>query len=52
MFGKQPQQSRDLTSPEAVQRGQEIYDRMVTGECTDVVAELDAAYGATSESNN
>lgn len=36
----------DLTSPEAVAAGQEVYDRIVSGECTDVTAELDEAYGS------
>ncbi|WBO65999.1 hypothetical protein [Streptomyces camelliae] len=45
MFGVKSQQSLDLTSPEAVQRGQEVYDRIVAGECKDVEKELDEAYG-------
>jgi hypothetical protein len=46
MFGMKSQESTtDLTSPEAVQRGQEVYDRITSGECTDAVAELNEAYG-------
>jgi len=39
------QQPTDLTSPEAVAAGQDVYDRMVAGQVSDVTAELDAAYG-------
>lgn len=39
------QQHTDLTSPEAVAAGQQVYDRMVAGQVPDVTAELDAAYG-------
>ncbi|GAA0347240.1 hypothetical protein GCM10009540_79420 [Streptomyces turgidiscabies] len=46
MFGMKSQESTtDLTSPEAVQIGQEVYDRITSGECTDAVAELNEAYG-------
>ncbi len=46
MFGMKSQESAtDLTSPEAVQAGQEVYDRITSGECTDAVAELNVAYG-------
>jgi len=46
MFGMKSQESTtDLTSPEAVQSGQEVYDRITTGECADVVTELNEAYG-------
>ncbi|ELP70836.1 hypothetical protein STRTUCAR8_05044 [Streptomyces turgidiscabies Car8] len=49
MFGMKSQESTtDLTSPESVQRGQEVYDRIVSGECRDAVAELNEAYGRTS----
>ncbi|MGY1499822.1 hypothetical protein ACW4TU_25135 [Streptomyces sp. QTS52] len=49
MFGIKSQESTtDLTSPEAVQIGQEVYDRIASGECTDVIAELNEAYGRTS----
>lgn len=49
MFGMKSQESTtDLTSPEAVQRGQEVYDRITSGECKDAVAELNEAYGHTS----
>lgn len=40
----------DLTSPEAVAAGQEVYDRIESGECTDVTAELDKAYGRNKTS--
>lgn len=36
---------QDLTSAENVAAGQEVYDRITSGECTDVGQELDAAYG-------
>lgn len=39
------QQHTDLTSPEAVAIGQEVYDRMVAGQVQDVEAELDKALG-------
>ncbi|WP_203730720.1 hypothetical protein [Streptomyces sp. SID12501] len=46
MFDTTSQESTtDLTSPEAVQIGQEVYDRITSGECTDAVAELNEAYG-------
>ncbi|WP_203729430.1 hypothetical protein [Streptomyces sp. SID12501] len=49
MFDTKSQESTtDLTSPEAVQRGQEVYDRITSGECKDVMAELNEAYGRTS----
>jgi hypothetical protein len=41
------QQHTDLTSPEAVAIGQEVYDRMVPGQ--DVAAELDKALGRDSQ---
>ena len=47
--GENTQQPTDLTSAENVQRGQEIYDRITSGQCQDVTAELDAAYGRESE---
>lgn len=40
-----PEQHTDLTTPEAVAAGQQVYDRITTGQCTDAVAELNAAYG-------
>ncbi|WP_167349452.1 hypothetical protein [Streptomyces durhamensis] len=43
------QQPIDLTTPENVEKGQRVYDRIEAGKCTDVKAELDAAYGFTSE---
>ncbi|MGW2721970.1 hypothetical protein [Streptomyces sp. NPDC001492] len=49
MFGKKTQQSTDLTSPKSVRKGQQVYDRIVSGKCKDVTAELDAAYGRTSK---
>ncbi|WP_181007461.1 hypothetical protein [Streptomyces sp. SM1] len=45
MFGKKTQQSTDLTSPESVKKSQTVYDRIVSGECKDATAELDAAHG-------
>ncbi|MGW3145845.1 hypothetical protein ACWDG1_14415 [Streptomyces sp. NPDC001177] len=45
MCGVNSQQPSDLTSPEAVQRGQEVYDRIISGECTDAEKELNEAYG-------
>ncbi|MGW5178245.1 hypothetical protein ACWERY_28405 [Streptomyces sp. NPDC004082] len=47
MSGKKSQQSSDLTTSENVQKGQQVYDRMVSGECKDVTAELKATYGHT-----
>lgn len=40
-----PDEQQDLTSPENVAKGQEVYDRIVSGQCTDVTAELGEAYG-------
>ncbi|ELP70910.1 hypothetical protein PV735_30155 [Streptomyces turgidiscabies] len=49
MFGMKSQESTtDLTSPEAVQSGQEVYDRITSGQCTDVESELNEAYGRQS----
>ncbi|MFJ5267107.1 hypothetical protein [Streptomyces sp. NPDC088358] len=48
MSGKKSQQSPDLTTPENVQKGQQVYDRIVSGECTDTTAELNATYGHDS----
>ncbi|MEV6729073.1 hypothetical protein [Streptomyces sp. NPDC051364] len=46
MFGKKSQSKPlDLTSPEAVAKGQKVYDRIISGQCKDVAAELDAALG-------
>jgi PHD/YefM family antitoxin component YafN of YafNO toxin-antitoxin module len=39
------EQQPDLTSPENVAKGQEVYARIEAGQVTDVAAELDAAYG-------
>lgn len=39
------QQSPDLSSPENVAAGQQVYDRIVSGQCVDVTQELDEAYG-------
>ncbi|MCD9142387.1 hypothetical protein [Streptomyces albireticuli] len=45
MFGKKSQcETEDLTTPEAVARGQKVYDRIVAGKCKDVEAELDAVH--------
>ncbi|MFJ7967063.1 hypothetical protein [Streptomyces sp. NPDC096324] len=52
MFDQKSQQSTDLTSPENVQKGQQVYDRMVSGECKDVAAELKATYGYTGDRNS
>ncbi|MFD6550069.1 hypothetical protein [Streptomyces sp. NPDC058398] len=49
MFDQKSQHSTDLTSPENVQKGQQVYDRMVSGECKDVTAELKAAYVHTGD---
>ncbi|MFE0509229.1 hypothetical protein [Streptomyces sp. NPDC058964] len=49
MFGKKSQQSPDLTNPENIAKGQKIYDRIVSGECKDVTAELNDAYGRSSK---
>lgn len=45
MFGNKAQQSTDLSSPENVKKGQQVYDRIISGQCKDVTAELNAAYG-------
>ncbi|MET8447410.1 hypothetical protein [Streptomyces sp. NPDC005209] len=45
MFGKKTQQSPDLTSLDNFRKGQKVYDRILSGECKDVAAELHAAYG-------
>ncbi|WP_190125018.1 hypothetical protein [Streptomyces inusitatus] len=48
MFGKKSQQTTtpsDLTSPKEVRKSQKVYDRIVSGECKDVVAELNATHG-------
>lgn len=39
----------DLTTPEAVAAGQEVYDRLHTIRPDDVHAELNAVYGSTPE---
>ncbi|MCC5476876.1 hypothetical protein [Streptomyces barringtoniae] len=49
MASENTQQPIDLTTPENVDKGQQVYARIESGECTDVKAELDAAYGITSE---
>lgn len=41
-------ESPDLTSTESVQASQQVYDRIVSGECKDAPAELDAAHGRES----
>ncbi|MGW0968316.1 hypothetical protein [Streptomyces sp. NPDC002516] len=45
MSGKKSQQSSDLTTPQNVSKGQAVYDRVTSGKCKDVTAELNAAYG-------
>ncbi|MCT9003475.1 hypothetical protein [Streptomyces rhizosphaerihabitans] len=45
MFDKKSQQSPDLTTPENVKKGQQVYNRIVSGQCKDVTAELKATYG-------
>ncbi|MCF3129843.1 hypothetical protein [Streptomyces olivochromogenes] len=45
MFGEKTQQAPDLTSPENFEKGEAVYDRIVSGECKDARAELHAAYG-------
>ncbi|WP_329328459.1 hypothetical protein [Streptomyces mirabilis] len=52
MSGKKSQQWPDMTSPEKFKRGQAVYDRIVAGECEDVTAELNTAYGLSSEPEN
>ncbi|MFE4697719.1 hypothetical protein ACFRIC_11660 [Streptomyces sp. NPDC056738] len=49
MSGKKSQQPSDLTTPENVQKGQQVYARMVSGECKDVTAELNDTYGRSSK---
>ncbi|MFD9461698.1 hypothetical protein [Streptomyces sp. NPDC060027] len=49
MASKKSQQSSDLTTPENVQKGQQVYARIVSGECKDVAAELKATYGHTGD---
>ncbi|MFF3451306.1 hypothetical protein ACFYXJ_29650 [Streptomyces sp. NPDC002667] len=44
MLDKKSQQSPDLTTPENVQKGQQVYARVVSGQCKDVTAELKATY--------
>ncbi|MFI8094009.1 hypothetical protein ACIF9R_37890 [Streptomyces sp. NPDC086080] len=49
MFGKKTQQSPDLTSPENVKKSQQVYARIVSGECEDATAELNAAHSHTDQ---
>jgi hypothetical protein len=49
MFGKKAQQSSDLSAPENVKKGQQVYDHIVIGKCKNAAAELDAAYGRKSK---
>ncbi|MCF3102949.1 hypothetical protein IPZ58_15315 [Streptomyces roseoverticillatus] len=51
MFGtkSQNESSSDLCAPEAVEAGQQVYDRIVAGQCKDVAAELDAVHGRTGD---
>ncbi|MGY4960281.1 hypothetical protein [Streptomyces sp. 900105245] len=51
MSGENVQQPIDLTSPESFAAGQEVYDRIESGQCQDVPAELDAALGITTDQN-
>ncbi|PKW05576.1 hypothetical protein SAMN05428944_7398 [Streptomyces sp. 1222.5] len=51
MSGENVQDSIDLTSPESFTAGQEVYDRIESGQCQNVEAELDCALGITSEQN-
>jgi hypothetical protein len=39
------QQQTDLTSPEAVQASQQVYERITAGQAGDVTAELNAIHG-------
>ncbi|WP_159049495.1 hypothetical protein [Streptomyces sp. NRRL WC-3618] len=49
LFGKKSSQPSDLTSSESVKKGQQVYDRIVSGQCKDAVAELTAAHGRKSK---
>ncbi|GHD84952.1 hypothetical protein [Streptomyces naganishii] len=49
MTGENAQESTDLTAPENVERGEQVYDRITSGQCQNVTAELDAAYGHAPE---
>ncbi|MGW6938271.1 hypothetical protein ACWGF3_04505 [Streptomyces xanthophaeus] len=53
MFGKkssssQSSSSSELTSPSAVAKSQKVYDRIISGKCTNAAAELDATHGRNS----
>ncbi|MFJ7302006.1 hypothetical protein [Streptomyces sp. NPDC099088] len=52
MSGKKSQESSDLTTPENLQKGQQVYDRIASGECKDVTAELKATYGHDGDRNS
>ncbi|MGW3913121.1 hypothetical protein ACWEBX_16635 [Streptomyces sp. NPDC005070] len=52
MSGEKSQESSDLTTQENVQKGQQVYARMVSGECKDVTAELKATYGHDGDRNS
>jgi hypothetical protein len=39
------EQKPDLTTDEAVTKSEQVYQRIVTGECKDAAAELDRAHG-------
>ncbi len=39
------EQQTDLTSPEAVEASQQVYERITAGQAGDVTAELNAAHG-------
>ncbi|MFJ7964405.1 hypothetical protein [Streptomyces sp. NPDC096324] len=49
MSGRKSQQPSDLTTPEDVQKGQQVYARIASGQCKDVTAELNHAYGRSSK---
>lgn len=42
-----PDQKPDLTTPDAIAKSQEIYQRIQSGQTTDATRELHAAHGTT-----
>jgi len=48
---EQNPQTTDLTSPDAIAKSQEIYDRMVAGQVQDVTAALHTAHGTGQQQN-
>jgi hypothetical protein len=48
MPDEQPQHVAFLATPQAVAIGQAVYERIISGACTNVEAELNAAYGFTT----